>query len=385
MTIPLYQDHDSQNTKPADGHTGLWFDRFFNGYNADWSLNDVAKSAWIKTVKGHTGDKKKLEAFSERQIILVNTLQGDTQRYTSDWHFITGMGNSHPVENGFSWHPTLAVPYLSGASVKGLVRAWVELNDDELSEDDNKARLKRWFGTAEKGDVAEQTGDFIFFDALPDEPPLLTCDIMTPHMGDWYSKGDESQHNDKNIPADWHEPIPVPFLVVKKTSFMFHIAPRSGVKTDELASVLLALAQALEWLGAGAKTAAGYGYMSEDTRYAEDLKVKQEKRQAAQEKKKQLDAKLANVSALAKTYLTAADKGDWLNDKNQFIQKGIIEEWLTTLESTPDETILDHLILLLNTHFNGLLSDPDKEKGKKKKPVYNDRQRSIAYRVNALK
>jgi CRISPR-associated protein Cmr6 len=170
------------------------------------------------------------------------------------------MGNPHPVENGFSWHPTLAVPYLAGSAVKGLVRAWVEM--DEYSA--KKARLKHWFGTEDKKDVAEQAGNFIFFDAIPHKVPELICDIMTPHMGDWYEQGNHADRKKPNtIPADWHEPVPVPFLAVKNAEFIFSIAARTKDAQAELNNVFNALKNALEWLGAGAKTAAGYGYMEE--------------------------------------------------------------------------------------------------------------------------
>ena len=43
--------------------------------------------------------------------------------FTTDGRFVTGTGRSHSVENGFAWHPTLGTPYLSGSSVKGMIRA----------------------------------------------------------------------------------------------------------------------------------------------------------------------------------------------------------------------------------------------------------------------
>jgi len=386
MITPLYTEYKTLASKPEHAHTGLWFERFFNRYAADWTLANEDKQIWIKqAIKTTIGQAKQLEAFSERQIALVNALKGSSQRYNSDWHFITGMGNAHPVENGFSWHPTLAVPYLSGASVKGLVRAWVELNDEQLSETEKLARLKNWFGTEDKEQIAEQTGDFIFFDALPDAPPQLACDIMTPHMGKWYSEGDKAQLSDSaTIPADWHEPIPVPFLVVKKTAFVFHIAPRSGVQTDTLEQVLTALKNALEWLGAGAKTSAGYGYMSEDTRYTQNLKEKQATQAKERAEEQALNAKLANLSPLAQDYFRQANKEQWTTDKNKFLQAGVIEGWLDTLEETADSDILGDIVHLLEIHIVGLLADPNKVKGKKAKPVYNDRQRKIAESIKRL-
>ena len=139
----------------------------------------------------------------------------------------------------------------------------MELNDDNLLlEPEKKARLKSWFGTEDKTVIAEQTGDFIFFDAIPEQRPSLIADIMTPHMGKWYSDGGENRAlKAEALPADWHEPIPVTFLAVKHAQFIFSIAPRKAQQAEQLPAVFEALKQALEWLGAGAKTAAGYGYM----------------------------------------------------------------------------------------------------------------------------
>ena len=265
MVAPLYNSAEIPVKKPEQAHSGLWFDRFFNRYNTAWDLEDTAKAEWIKSMAGTVGQLEQLESFIKRQYRLVKHLQGSSQRYKTDWHFVTGMGNSHPVENGFSWHATLGVPYIAGSAVKGLVRAWVELNDDNLSEPDKKARLKSWFGTEDKTVIAEQTGDFIFFDAIPEQSPNLIADIMTPHMGKWYSDGGENRAlKSEALPADWHEPIPVTFLAVKHAQFIFSIAPRKAQQAEQLPAVFAALEQALEWLGAGAKTAAGYGYMARE-------------------------------------------------------------------------------------------------------------------------
>jgi CRISPR-associated protein Cmr6 len=48
--------------------------------------------------------------------------------------FVTGMGNPHPVENGFSFLTPYGIPYLPGSSIKGIVRRAAEelalMNDD---------------------------------------------------------------------------------------------------------------------------------------------------------------------------------------------------------------------------------------------------------------
>ena len=96
-------------------------------------------------------------------------------------------------------------------------------------------------------------GELVFFDALPTEPPTLAADVMTPHYQEWYQEGPPE------VPADWHSPNPIPFLVLESgAEFQFGIAPRAGAEV-ELDRVEIWLKEALEWLGAGAKTAVGYG------------------------------------------------------------------------------------------------------------------------------
>lgn len=299
------------------------------------------------------------------------------------------MGNPHPVENGFTWHPTLAVPYLAGSAVKGLVRAWVEMNDGGLNYDEKSALLKHWFGTEDKEQVAEQAGNFIFFDAIPSEPPVLLCDIMTPHMGKWYEQGDDVQKNlnPDVIPADWHEPVPVPFLAVKKALFVFSIAARNVKHQAELAKIFTALDSALSWLGAGAKTAAGYGYMTEreaDKNFMANLKLEQTKQVEKERKTYELQDKLKNLTSEAQTYFKQANKEDWENSKDNFLKNDALENWLTHLESTPDNDILNELLRLLEKHIPGLLAEPKKVQGKKNKPVYSDRQQKIAQRIKTL-
>ncbi len=398
MPAPLYNTHSAPQKKPDHAHAGLWFERFFNGYDNDWTIADTAKQTWIKSVTGKQGDNTKLDDFTKRQHALVLALQGESRCYTTDWHFITGMGNPHPVENGFSWHPTLAVPYVAGSAVKGLIRAWVEINEDGLTDEEKKARLKQWFGTEDKEQVAEQTGAFIFFDAIPHTPPTTLCDIMTPHMGKWYEQGDDVQKNltPEVIPADWHEPVPVPFLAVKKAQFIFSIAtrkPNNDAHRAELPAIFEALNNALLWLGAGAKTAAGYGYMDnnleDNKRFDQKINDWVEKERAdaeATERKQQQDEQLKNRSPAAQEYFKDEDTQKWESDKDKFLQNGIIENWLTKLEAAPepDADILADIVRLLNKHIAGLLDNPNKVKGKKEKPFYNDRQKKIANRVKAL-
>ncbi|MBI5142698.1 MAG: type III-B CRISPR module RAMP protein Cmr6 [Nitrospirae bacterium] len=279
MKTPLYCAHDAPLSKPQDAHSGLWFDRFFNRFTDSWETEkEGAKLKWIvKTVEGSCCDMAAVKSFSLRQYEIAASLGGESRAFTTSWRFASGLGLPHPVENGFAWHPTLGTPYLTGAAVKGLVRAWVEVWEpsfDDRIERDN--RLKSWFGEI------DQSGGLIFFDAIPVAPPALSPDVMTPHMGKWYELGGEigvnPENEPKSLPADWHDPNPIPFLTVKNGTFLFSIAPRNQKFTDDVPLAMDSLKQALEWLGAGAKTAAGYGRMEPDDVARNSLKVEADKR-----------------------------------------------------------------------------------------------------------
>ncbi|MEN9374574.1 MAG: hypothetical protein RIR79_2126 [Pseudomonadota bacterium] len=254
---PLYKDarDKAPHEYPPSGNTGLWFTRFFNQYDEykdDEGKSKSQKLEWLQDIaKNAIGDGKKIKDLNDRQRELCKSLGGTFIEVETQSNFVTGMGLSHPVENGFTFHPTLGVPYLPASSVKGLLRGWVEAWMD--NDENDSTEYERWFGTT------ECSGELIFFDALPTKPVHLGCEIMTPHMGKWYEKGDEN-----NPPADWYSPVPVPFLVVQpKTKFHFMIAPR--LTGGDVTKAMEELKNALEWIGAGAKTASGYGRMLDTT------------------------------------------------------------------------------------------------------------------------
>lgn len=270
MSLPIYQG-DHPTDRPFDANRGLWYTRFYKGFDARWEIDEDSKRSWITKNAGVCGNKQELEAHAGRMKQLGAALGGHCADYDTVWHFATGLGISHPVENGFAWHHTLGVPFLAASGVKGLLRGWTECWRDFDNEEARQSTITRCFGIS-AGDEASCAGNLIFFDAMPIEQVSLAADVMTPHMGKWYEQGqDIHSRNDHatKAPADWYSPVPVPFLVVKKASFRFMIAPRltgdaaadSQARADAL-DAMQQLEQALEWLGAGAKTAAGYGRMA---------------------------------------------------------------------------------------------------------------------------
>ncbi len=273
MSSPLYNGFNPPDNYPSGGHAGLWYDRFFDAYDPNGAVPG-AKLKWIKKITLSPLGGEKVGQFVMRQMELIDSLGGKSIVAKTDWHFVTGMGINHPVENGFAWHPTLGVPYLTGAAVKGLLRAWCEQWSSEfekLDEDKKAEKLRDWFGPSFKelkdktNKIEPAVGNLIFFDAIPTNPVQLQADVMTPHYDEWYEEGGGVPNPDgSNVPADWHNPVPVPFLAVAPgQSFLFSISARPGCNIN-LDSVLQELKDALEWLGAGAKTAVGYGRMTKD-------------------------------------------------------------------------------------------------------------------------
>ncbi|NDP59531.1 MAG: type III-B CRISPR module RAMP protein Cmr6 [Oxalobacteraceae bacterium] len=274
MSLPIYRmmKEEHPNRIDPEGNVGLWFTRFYSAFDATWKVGDEGKGNWIRTVEGPRGDRAVLEAAANRSSMLGKALGAEVADFKTDWHFATGLGLSHPVENGFTWHHTLGLPYLPASGVKGLLRGWVEAWVEHPDVAARDAVISRWFGAAKgtEGQV-EGAGGLIFFDAIPTQPVTLACDVMTPHMGKWYEQGGQIERESdfaERAPADWHSPVPVPFLVVKQASFRFMIAPRlcgdkqgDAQAREDAKTAMAQLAEALEWLGAGAKTAAGYGRM----------------------------------------------------------------------------------------------------------------------------
>jgi CRISPR-associated protein Cmr6 len=390
---PLYLLGDEPKLVRGSSHKGLWFDRFFDRYSQDWSVEPSAKRDWIRTVEGNCGNEEALTRATHSQLNLCEARSGAAFCARTDWHFATGLGLPHPVENGFQWHPTLGVPYLPGSAVKGLVRAYLEAWADPSAD---RAQLYAWFGSECKdpleSDAPFATGGFIFFDALPVKPPQLEPDVMTPHMGKWYELGNQivnvTRDADK-VPADWHEPIPVPFLVVKQASFLFCVAPRRKELTEQLPQVIQALRDALDWLGAGAKTAVGYGRMIDDDEALQQLRaamrVANEARQVARQKREadqKLKVALATLPKDAGELEQLAHSSDW-EDNGRFLND--VEAFLKGRDklSLP---AWQRLVKELETKWAGIMENPDAKVGKRgDKEKYKRRPRELARQLLAGK
>ena len=307
-TFPLYRELQAPLTPiPGTMHLGLWFERFFHGYESDFGAVDKeGRSAWLRQLdQKQVGARGELQAKAQKIAQLAASQGGQARIYQCTAPFVTGMGNPHPLENGFTWHPTLGMPYLPGSAVKGLVRAAVEL---AYQGEDKPALLKRWFGTEAKGDVPEASGSFIFLDALPVAPCALVPEVMTPHMGKWYEKGGKTPTAKDTQPGDWHSPVPVGYLTARNLHLQFAVMPRPGVAAEALELVWQALDYALQWLGAGGKTAQGFGAMQSQ---AALLSQREEKWEGARPKFNRANGSFT-VEKNGQTAIALAPKGEAL-------------------------------------------------------------------------
>lgn len=280
---------------PAEAHAGLVFERF----PCCWWLaltanNQLDHASWDRTRAYQEKKEKKndndqwkekkepldfpflkkfcagftrqsqnnedlLQAVHHRMGFICRALGGVYEDLETQWRFVTGLGAPHPLENGFTFDRAAGVPYLPGSSVKGVARAGAELHRDGAGSAEQRAALQktidRIFGP--EGDEAKNNpavGSVIFFDAYPTKWPKLEPDIMNPHYQDYYtSKGNTP-------PADYLDPVPIFFLTVApRTAFRFMVGPRAGDVQADATQALQWLKDGLQALGAGAKTAAGYG------------------------------------------------------------------------------------------------------------------------------
>lgn len=193
----------------------------------------------------------------KRRTAMVDALGGRASRFQfkTTERLVTGTGISSPLENGLYIDWTTGAPVLPGAGLKGMARTYAEREFDpiNLAEEEDREIMSdiiaSIFGVASDDDGF--VGEIAFLDGLLLEAEIK-LDVMTPHYGDWY--------RDRVAPGDWMSPNPISFLVVEKGASLDVLL----LARDEPAAGLLPMAGecvrgGLKILGAGAKTAKGFG------------------------------------------------------------------------------------------------------------------------------
>lgn len=272
--LPLYDNNElycekilqKNLPKPDLSNAGLRFNKFCGRWRNDkWSMsfdkntskgNPPPKAEIIRLFarklsensKSYQNKLAQLKALNIRRNKMLEPYELSATILKTQGTFITGMGNPHPVENGFTWHHTLGVPYIPGSSVKGMVRDWAENWLDK-----KKPELLRIFGSDSKDNSSNKSiGSVIFHDVIPTKPVQLKEEIMTPHYGKYYEEG--------VVPGDWLSPVPIHFLAVDSNQeFHFMVTPRKQQNKQDAKTCMKWLVEAIANIGIGGKTSSGYG------------------------------------------------------------------------------------------------------------------------------
>lgn len=306
MLIPALPQgiHDllGRNTHPGlqiDKYARSWDDQ--HGYPGKLSEH-VQRPAVEEVVKRSTQAPAGLDfqGLAKRRDEMLRVLGAESFCCVSTGPLTLHLARASALENaGICLHPIYGFAYLPGSGLKGMARAYAETvwlpaqyqrNKDGgfLNEEEKQKAQKAWrliediFGWApnkdrscqiederhpaerryeqegdrESPEIIACTGSVVFHDAWPLQWPRLFVDITNCHHRKYYDGTD-----DADAPGDWEDPIPVYFLAVKPgTQFSFAVSKRRPDVDPALVK------RAREWLlgalchlGAGAKTAAGYG------------------------------------------------------------------------------------------------------------------------------
>jgi CRISPR-associated protein Cmr6 len=296
-------------------------------------------SAWTKSKdkpldgakRLNDSDKQTMQALLARQKQAFDVAVATEAAFQLDAlataPFTTGLGNEHPLENGFAFLNPYGLPYLPGSGVKGVLRqAARELASGEWGESqgwsehphpESLSRRERdlnlpspagrgaggegvpaidaLFGKEDSNDALR--GALSFWDVLPQiAGDSLAVEIMTPHQGHYYQ---QKPHAGSASPHESGQPNPISFLTVPPNSrFVFHvqcnlahlnrIAPDLAADGKWQTLLTAAFEHAFQWLGFGAKTAVGYGAMQRD--------VEAEARAAKQRAEREAEAHRATMT-----------------------------------------------------------------------------------------
>ncbi|WP_051654190.1 type III-B CRISPR module RAMP protein Cmr6 [Persephonella sp. KM09-Lau-8] len=214
-----------------------------------------------------------IKNFIENYKAQIENLQEDyfikDKIFKPEYKLIIGLGNPSVYEVSMTLHHIYGIPYIPGQAIKGVLRSYIINEFFDLDEEEalNNELFKVIFGSQ------DNQGNIIFFDAFPDGKINIDVDIMNPHFPEYYE-----DKEGKIPPADWQNPRPIKFLVVKNTPFKFFIGMKKRTNIPEslkkfendekiknasklLEYILELLKEAFEFNGIGAKTSIGYGYL----------------------------------------------------------------------------------------------------------------------------
>jgi CRISPR-associated protein Cmr6 len=230
----------------ATPNVGLWLDKYLKEQTAEGG--ESAKTGHFKEAAGKRISDV-YQVFFQRWKQSLEQAGAVTRQAQVQGRLAIGLGGESALETSITLHRTYGVPYIPGSALKGLAARYARNRLEEQTWKKGSDAYKILFGdTAEAGYVTFFDALYIPSSAKQDCP--LALDVITVHHPEYY--------RGKNLPpADWDNPIPVPFLNTTGSYLMALHGPENWV---EAAFEILQLALAEE--GVGAKTSSGYGRMS---------------------------------------------------------------------------------------------------------------------------
>lgn len=245
----------------ARGHPGLILDK----YAASWNKHDTSQRSGeeqkyvLEDVVRHTAAAyPDFAVHLETWKTCLKALGAKVFDARTRSPLTLHLSRASALENaGICLHHVHGFPYLPGSGLKGLARAYAQVHWSPAQDDPITAAklLDDMFGPETQQENTE-AGKIVFHDAWPASEDTLDIDIVNCHHSEYYSsKG-------KKVPGDWENPIPVFFLVIKKdVMFYFALSRRTGsvIPDSLLTQATEFLKGGLQYMGAGAKTTAGYG------------------------------------------------------------------------------------------------------------------------------
>ena len=344
-------------------------------------------------------DKKVMSALSHRQQQVFNTVASDEATLRLDARatapFTTGLGNEHPLENGFAFLNPYGLPYLPGSGVKGVLRqsarelasgAWGDAHGWSVEEHYEVrvanettvlSMLDVLFGLeSEGGDTTHIRGALFFWDVIPQiEDDSLMVEVMTPHQSHYYQRRSDPKSGGSTNPHDSGQPTPISFLTVPPGSgFRFFVtcdtahisrfAPgllRAAPGADRSRWQMLmtaAFEHAFQWLGFGAKTAVGYGAMAQ---------LSAEEVAAARATAEQVARKCGWVDETLKR-LVGERKGK--NENEALRGKPLAEAW----RGLPDASLKEKALVDIKARWQaeGWWENPPGKAARQAKTIYDD-------------
>lgn len=247
-------------------HAGLLLDRYLPQWPDDKTQKGEEFAEFIEKVCKQSSSEIYKEAYQRWNNLLVRR---QIQQCAALWcgkldgRLMIGMGGASVLEAAIRLHHSYGVPLLPGSALKGLVRAYALAKTAEGTGRISQQECETLFGREPEGEESGDAGYVIFHDAwwIPSSQPALTPEIVTVHHPQYYATQGASDA------SDFDAPTPNAQIAVQG-SFLFAV---EGAKDWAEFGIQL-LQAALQHWGAGAKTAAGYGYFVEDAQQSMTLK-----------------------------------------------------------------------------------------------------------------